>query len=423
MSAAAQPNPRRKTQPPPTPQRLRVKRLVASNDDLKKRLESYKRSSWGRTSCAPRRNLPQITRITRGLAQAGFLMLVRDFTDGAPREAGKRPPKFSPPIVPQDACDLLQAFTRQHMLEEMRDLVNRGALETKAGRKWGDVERLTEDDYCFRCAEDRWPELADPKLERKGPGVAEDPDLGVAEDPNSAIDEEEANSVDMEEGYAKSRETAVYRVLVSPTKNFLPVGKIAGRQLLCRNRNSHPITVSASVSGGGDLRVDLLPPPGKGKLMEIPPQESAAAPGVADLPALVVGLVNRGYPVLEPIATQWVEALAGVADEFVWEKFDERTRGKRRVSEKVLLLIAADIAKKWRLHQSVHAAPAQERPKGDYSKPSSCQHCGGSGLVGIDWETIGHAVRAVAEGAQYCACPEGAITRDLVEPALMRRPS
>ncbi len=65
----------------------------------------------------------------------------------------------------------------------------------------------------------------------------------------------------------------------------------------------------------------------------------------------------------------------------------------------------------------------ERTPPTPEQKATTCKRCGGSGLVGTDWESIPDAVRAVQGGAAYCSCSDAAIVRDLVAPALLRRSS
>lgn len=72
--------------------------------------------------------------------------------------------------------------------------------------------------------------------------------------------------------------------------------------------------------------------------------------------------------------------------------------------------------KRWRVQQSeVAQATELDRQAPEAETVTRCEQCGGSGLVGSDWETIGEAIAAVKAGAQFCACQRGEITHGLVE--------
>ena len=51
----------------------------------------------------------------------------------------------------------------------------------------------------------------------------------------------------------------------------------------------------------------------------------------------------------------------------------------------------------------------------------ACPRCANSGLVGVEWDKLPEAVRAVEAGSRYCDCNEGSLTHDLVEPERLRR--
>ncbi len=64
---------------------------------------------------------------------------------------------------------------------------------------------------------------------------------------------------------------------------------------------------------------------------------------------------------------------------------------------------------------------AAKRKQPEPEKVTRCGKCGGSGLIGADWETQPQAIAAVLAGAKYCDCEQGELTRCFIEPELDRK--
>jgi hypothetical protein len=69
------------------------------------------------------------------------------------------------------------------------------------------------------------------------------------------------------------------------------------------------------------------------------------------------------------------------------------------------------------------AVEAQRKSAAFASAPREirCKKCGDSGMVSGHFDTIKEAIEQIESGDTFCGCPEGQLTRDLVEPELLRK--